>query len=164
MNLTVNQSQPFTAVAKSDVLKNQAVKTHQPALSASTLKTDIVEIKSGVLPTLLGVGGGALAGGLLSGASTYAAAFMMGTENAELAIIFGGALGAVAGAATGGVVANMTNDKRKAALYGALVGGGLGLGLGLAGGGIPSAVTWGALGVGAGLGGAYAGAAVAKTQ
>jgi hypothetical protein len=141
-----------------------------PISGAQALSSDQIQIKKGIVPTLKGVGAGFLAGGLAAGLSTQAAAeileFATGNidDNKSLAFLLGGGLGALAGATIGAVVANQTQDQKKAALYGSVVGGGVGLLLGAAGGGLASAVTWGALGAGAGVGGAWAGAAVAQRQ
>jgi hypothetical protein len=161
-NLTVSQSTPV-------LLNSPMVKAHAPVAvketeKAPTLASDSLSIKKGVLPTLAGAGAGALAGGILAGASTYGVAAAVGADYAELAIFMGGGLGAVAGAVTGAIVANITDDKSKASLYGAAIGGAVGFGLGMASGNIKAGLTWAAMGAGAGVGGSFAGAAVAHRK
>lgn len=162
MNLTVNPTLSTQPVQKLAPKTASADTPKQAKPETLSLGQDIVEIRKGIFPTLKGAAGGAIAGGTLAGAGTFAAAKAFGDEYAELAIVMGGGLGALAGGITGAVVANLTDDKSKASMYGALVGGGVGLAVGLASKDLKSAVVWSALGAGAGVGGAFAGSAVAK--
>lgn len=164
MNLTVNNRIASTPVQQATPKKAAVDESKLTIAESSKLGQDTVEIRKGIFPSIKGAGAGLLAGGVLAGAGTYAAAAAFGDEYASLGLLMGGSLGAITGAVVGAVVANVTDDKSKASTYGALIGGGVGAAIGLASGDLKSAITWGALGAGAGVGGAFAGSAVANRK
>lgn len=162
-NLSIHAA-PAVALPTPKAAAEAPKETPKLVQQAQALEQDSVSIKHGILPTLKGAGAGVVAGGVLAGAGSLAAAKAMRAEYADLAVLLGGGLGAVAGGVTGAVVANVTDNKSKAALWGAAVGGVVGFGLGMVDGNIKAGVTWAALGIGAGLGGSFAGAAVAQRK
>ncbi len=161
MNISVSQSQPAQVLNKTQPQK-QTIAATAAATEKNSIAADSLAIKKGVMPTLKGGLLGGVAGGALAGAGAFAVAKATRADYAELAILMGGGLGAIAGGVTGAVVANMTDNKTKASLYGAAVGAAVGAGIGIIGGDVKSALAWGAIGLGSGLGGAYAGSLVAK--
>lgn len=159
-----------SATPTSAAVMPQDKKSPRVLQDAQAISADVIQIRSGVLPSLKGAGAGLLAGGVMAAGSSAVVISLFNhfsdytDELGELGVFMGGGLGAMAGAVTGAIVANQTDDKQKAAFYGAAVGGGIGLAMGALGGDLRSALTWAAIGAGSGVGGAYAGAAVAQRK
>lgn len=118
----IKQSSGVQPLRKSRVTPSR---TEQP--EASSLKTDMVDIKKGVMPTLKGTGAGALlAGGsslaifsVLTGGKPFAGSGGLVAGPVTIAAALGGAVG-------GAASANVTDSKAKGAWVGALAGAGTG--------------------------------------
>lgn len=165
MNLTISQAaaQPLTQTKPAQAARPDSRSAHHVAPASPQLASDVIKIKSGVLPTLKGAGLGLVGGG----AGVLLMSTVMGMnkgDGGQMATVVGMMAGAVVGTIAGGVTANVSDNKWKASLIAAGVGAAVGVAPVLLMGGRDIALFYGAVGAVSGAAGGLSGALMAQRQ
>lgn len=151
--IAVNQASPAQLVGTSKVIHSEKpAVAAAPAEKKPQMASDSVKLQSRPVSKVITISGGAFTGSIIGGATGgilmgAGDLFLGGAQSLKAATTAGAGIGATAGFVSGAVIANMTDSKLKATLYGSLAGAGLGaLSGGAAFKNLPAAAISGAIG------------------